>query len=852
VNRHRALLLRAHAALMPDYSRRATALWCLLLVLGGAALLHSAARVVQWPAGAAAQTAAGIAIAMVAGMFPVLIPRTSFAIGAAEIFVFLMLAMLGPEAAVLAAAGEAAVASWNSSRRWTSRLASPAIAAAAMLLCGSAYAAVMQAARGASLPAGGTLVAALIGASLLYYACTSVLLSMLVRLKDRQPLQLLAMLAGMRWVGIAYAASASIAALLYLSSREFGSPVLIAAVPVIAMFLLTLSHFFERQDALDQAHEARVQAAERDALAAARHSEALARSETRFQRAFDNAPNGMALLSEDGRLVQTNQALRSLLGLSEAAHPALSFAALAETAGAAEFDAELGRLVAGEIETFSIELACRSLAGDELQLALHGSRLSASDGEARHVILQVQDVTARLVAERRLNHLAYHDSLTGLPNRSQFLERLQQAVARHARDPARRYAVMFFDFDRFKLINDSLGHAAGDEFLVQASQRIRANIRPRDTVARLGGDEFAVLSEDAADSAEMVRLASRLQAQLQRPFLIGTQQIASSASIGITHSDGGRRSADEVLRDADTAMYRAKAAGKACHVVFDASQHGDVSDRMALEADLRAALASGELDVVFQPMVEMAGRSVIGFEALARWRHPVRGVVDPTRFIALAEETGLLPSITDFVLERACRMLRDCQALGPRFERLRMHVNIGARDIDDATLSLRMLGAIERAGLRPEHLTLELTENILMDRLTSALPGLQALRERGVGLGIDDFGIGHSSLGHLCSLPIDCMKIDATFVRNLHAGSSQAETIRAIVTLGKALRKTVVAEGIETDSQYDLLRELGCPIGQGFLMSRPLETADVAALLTAPPRPRRASAHPADRRDTVW
>jgi diguanylate cyclase (GGDEF)-like protein len=464
-------------------------------------------------------------------------------------------------------------------------------------------------------------------------------------------------------------------------------------------------------------------------------------------------------------------------------------------------------------------------------VALHGAFFTDSDSEAPCLIVQVQDISARRHAEAQLNHIAFHDSLTGLPNRSRFHVLLSQALGVLDAHPDSHFAVMFMDFDRFKLINDSMGHSAGDEFLIQVSRRIQDQVRPGDVVARLGGDEFALLVHDVKDEAAATGLAQRLLDVLKKPLAVGGVNVTASASIGITFSRMGYRAPEEMLRDADTAMYRAKAAGKARYALFDAELHTEVAQRVLMEAELRQAIASGSIEVAYQPMFNIGSGRLRGFEALARWNHPSLGAVSPTTFIPLAEEAGVIVELTDLVLSRACAQVRAWQAMDPALDDLKLQVNLSGADLTHAALYDRVERVLRHNAFPPQQLTLELTENILMERLEGALSTLESLRRLGVALAIDDFGTGYSSLSYLSTLPIDSLKIDRSFVHGMRLGSKDAEIVRAIVSLGGTLGKTVVAEGIETESQLMQLHALGCEHGQGFHLSRPLSVPDVQAML---------------------
>ena len=822
---------RLHGALMPDYNRKATTYWWTMVSIGALVLLHCAGQVAALPREALLQIIAGAAIATLAGFFPVRIPRSTNSFAAGEIFIFLVLLLHGPAAASLAAAGEALVGSWRTSKRWTSRIASPAMAIVSMFIAGTLLDSALTLLRTRGWYSDGLLMTAAMVFSIVYFVLNTVLATLVIHLKRNQPLVLREMLSNFAWVAIAYAGSASVAGLLFLTVAQSGPGVLMAVVPIVGMLLATLHFFFRQQEADEAMRRSRVEAAEREAAQSALHVRALEMSEQRFHAAFTHASIGMALVGTDGAVRQVNRAMTSLFGAEEESLIGQPLAALIHDGDAETFTAQLGRINRREADAINLELRCRHRDGSDVWVALDGSFFDDAGGEAASLIVQMQDITARRSAEARLQHIAFHDSLTGLPNRARFHEHLAQAIEHAQQDPERRFAVMFLDFDRFKLINDSMGHSAGDAFLIQVARRIRENVRPGDVVARLGGDEFAVLCVDIEREAHAVTLAERLQLVLAAPLQIGGTEIATSASIGITFSAIGYQLPEEVLRDADIAMYRAKAAGKARHALFDASLHQQVSDRVRLEGDLRRAIENGQLTVAYQPLFNLGTGRLTGFEALARWQHPTQGLISPATFIPIAEETALIGPLTDFVLDTACRQLKLWQARSDGFSELSMQVNVSGNDIAHSGFAQRVTRAIVAARLNPSQLTLELTENVLMDRVDGAVDTLTRLRELGVGLSIDDFGTGYSSLSYLSSLPIDSLKIDASFVRGMRSGSKEAEVVRAILTLGASLGKSVIAEGIETESQYDQLRGMGCESGQGFHLSRPLVAENVELLL---------------------
>jgi diguanylate cyclase (GGDEF)-like protein/PAS domain S-box-containing protein len=680
------------------------------------------------------------------------------------------------------------------------------------------------------------------------------LLTSVIRLKRNEQLLRLSDVFGVfGWVGIAYAGSAAVAVLLYLTYLQSGLGVLMAMVPLLGMMLATLHYFFRQQEAAEAVRVAGAEAVEREKELAERHVRELEASERRFHSAFTHASIGMALLGFEGHILQANPSLRALLGQPGDSLLNQRFQDLVLPEDRADLEEQLGLVSGHEFEGFALELRCRHSDGEAVWVAAHCSFFSEPGASSPCLILQIQDITARRKAEAGLHHIAFHDALTGLPNRRRFHELLTQAVSDALEHSDHAFAVMFLDFDRFKLINDSLGHNAGDEFLIQVSRRIAESLRSHDVVARLGGDEFAVLVRQLEHEREAVNLADRLMETMRKPFFVADTELMTSASIGITFSSLGYTNPEDVLRDADTAMYKAKGAGKARYALFDASLHTEVADRLRLEGDLRRAIDEGRLTVAYQPVYELLeghveGR-IQGFEALVRWHHPVDGAISPGDFLPIAEEAGLMLKLTDFVLNCACRQLREWQRLDPAFGELTMNVNVSGHDIAHAAFIARVTRAIVESGLKPRHLCLELTENILMSRLEGALPVLRELRRVGVMLAIDDFGTGYSSLSHLSTLPIDCLKIDRSFVARLSTHADEAAVVQSIILLGSSLGKLVVAEGIETPDQLEQLREMGCSLGQGYLLARPLVAHQIPALLAL--RAPNAHARPAATADIV-
>ncbi|MBL0089047.1 MAG: EAL domain-containing protein [Ideonella sp.] len=835
---------RLHAALMPDYNRGAAVYWWVMVVLGTGAALHSAWQVAALPVAPLLQFAGGLLLAMVMALVPLKIPRTNQVFTIGDVFIFLLLLSIGPEAGCLAAGLEALVSAWRSTRRWTTRLGSATIAAFAMYACGHALESVVARLALERIEHSTVLVLVSMAFALLYFACNALLMSTVARLKHGEPLRWADFVGMFGWVASASAGSAAIAAMLFITQRQAGLTVMLGIVPIIALLLTTL-HFFTRQQEADEAARltaaqalereaelAAAQAREREVELAAQHMAELQVSERRFHSAFTHASIGMAMVSLDGEIHQANPALTTLLGCAPKALNGQHLGVVVSPMDLQRLEATLLQVARFDENILPLDLCCRRADGAELWVTISCSLFSDPGSEGPCLILQVQDITARRRAEAELQHRAFHDKLTGLPNRERFHEALALAIARAETGPGRAFAVLFLDFDRFKLINDSKGHTVGDEFLVQASQTLARGLRSGDMLARLGGDEFAILATGLNRDSDALELAQRLLDSLREPLQLRGLEITATASMGITFSSMGYTRPEDMLRDADIAMYRAKADGKARYALFDVHLHTEVANRVRLENDLRLALHSPEgLGIAYQPLYELRSGRLIGFEALCRWVHPELGVVSPATFIPIAEESGLITALTERVLREACVRLNAWHAEGAQFAGLTMHVNVAAKDVADPGFVLRVKHALLAAGLLPRHLVIELTENILMAQLSAAMATLTELRQLGVGLSVDDFGTGYSSLSHLSVLPIDSLKIDMSFVRNLRPNSKEAAVIRAIVLLGSSLGKEVIAEGIETAVQLELLRDLGCDIGQGYHLSRPLPAEGIDKLL---------------------
>ena len=796
---------------MSDYTPAARRYWWSVAALGLAAFAYALARIFRLDDTVLLQTLIGAATAMAVAFFPVRIPGTKTSLAGGEIFVFLVLLLTGAPGAVVAAGLEAFVASWRTSRRWTSRLGAPAIASVAMLAAGTLF----DAARAALVAAGqgnSVVLAALLAFALFYFGINYALTRTLLALKNGAPIAPLQWASESGWIGLAYAASASIAGLLYSSAQQFGVSLLLVTVPLVAMFLSTLHSYFQRKEADE------------------RHVEELRESERRFHTAFSHAAIGMALVSKEGRFLQANRAFLDMLARTPEQLLAASWVELVHEDDLPTLQRLIDALVAGELKSVQAEARSTRSDGPPLWISLNISFVQDWNSGGHNLIVQAQDISARRRAEAELYHNAYHDSLTQLANRTYFMEQLNRAIARIERHPEQRFAVMYLDFDRFKMVNDSLGHKAGDQLLVHLGRRLQAMIRPTDVIARLGGDEFAILLEHVQRERDAVELTERIQHELEKPFRIGQIDLTITASIGIRYSMAAGETSEQILRDADIAMYKAKSKGKAQYALFDSSLHQHVTAQLQLETELRRALSQHEVFLEYQPIYALVDRQVKGFEALVRWNHPERGRLEPSSFIPTAEETGLIVPLGQWVLGEACRQMREWSTLHDN-RRLQMSVNVSSVQLMHPDFLAQVQKAIAAAGMQPSQLALELTESVLMDGMENALSTLSALRGMGVTLSIDDFGTGYSSLSYLATLPIDALKVDRSFVERMSPQGGGSEIVKAIFKLGQALSKSVYAEGIETGTQLAQLQELGCEYGQGFLLSRPLDPAHAAGFL---------------------
>ena len=546
----------------------------------------------------------------------------------------------------------------------------------------------------------------------------------------------------------------------------------------------------------------------------------------RFRSLFDHHPDAAFALDPAGVLTAVNVACTELTGLAAGQLVGMPFAAVVDPDGRELTGRRIAAVLRGAPHVWDVDVmhangrrSCTQVTA--IPMVVHGA-ICGVHGIAK-------DVTIHRVMEEQLAHQAFHDSLTGLANRVLFRERAERALVRAAHashGAAEHVAVVFLDLDDFKSVNDSLGHAEGDRLLEAVAARLLKATRGCDTVARLGGDEFAVLLDGMAAAEDAAAVVERIAASLRVPVTLAAKEVTVTCSLGLAHARAGE-GPDELLRNADVAMYRAKAAGKSRHAVFEPSMHAAVLERVELEADLRRAVPGGELALVYQPLVELHTGRLTGFEALVRWHHPTRGLVGPATFIPLAEDTGLIVEIGRWVLRTACEQLVRWRAVGAVDAGATVSVNVSGRQIDSPGFVEEVRATLHAAGLPPASLTLEITESVIMREPDATLARLHALKALGVSLAIDDFGTGYSSLSYLQRFPVDSLKIDKSFVDGVARGGSEAALARTIVALAEMLRIRSVAEGIERDDQRAQLAALGCQVGQGYLFAKPLAPDEV-------------------------
>jgi diguanylate cyclase (GGDEF)-like protein/PAS domain S-box-containing protein len=756
------------------------------------------------------------------------IPRLKSHISVSDAFIFLTILIYGGELAILLAAAEATVSSWRFCRKYVTiafNSAAMAISSTCMfaaLLFSGLYAEENLHGRPGSTQ---SFVIVLSIMAMVQFVSNTLLATAYDALNARVPFWDTWMKKYI-WTFVTYFFGVLAAGFLVQISDAVGFAMLVAVVPVVIFVYLTYRMYLRNVEvSLNEAERA-----EQHARMLEQQSAALRESEERFRSAFDYAPIGIALVADDGQWLKVNRAMTDILGYGEEEFLSTDFKSIIFPEDLGVTLVKIAEVTSGCAASSQMEHRYIHKTGRTVWASWSVSAAGESVAGSRNLIFQVQDITDKKLAEERLHHDATHDALTGLPNRSFFMRKLTAALTRAHTRSGYRVSLLYIDLDRFKNVNDSLGHLAGDQLLISISERLSACLRPNDMVARLGGDEFVILVEGTFEQAEVVSIAERIQEKFSVPFKLKGNEIYSSASIGILNASEKHVTAEDMMRDADTAMYQAKRAGKARHEIFDETMHEAVKETLVLETDLRRAIENEDLTVHYQPIISLETGAIDGFEALVRWFHPDLGEIPPLRFVSLAEEIGLIDALGEGVLSRTCREFARLQSAAADQE-LYLSVNLSWKQFANPSLVDRIKNILFATGFSPNRLKLEITESVFFEYQQDAIDMLSALRDMGIELNIDDFGTGYSNLSYLSSLPISSLKIDRSFVSMFDQNGTNPAIAQTIILLARNLGLGIIAEGVETAFQYEELRRLGCDAAQGYYLARPMPLEQAVVFL---------------------
>ena len=779
--------------------------WCVIacgMAVCGISIYHAAVRGIDGQV-----LLLALLTVVVASRVHIKIPRFNGTITVADTFVFLTMLLCGGPAAVLVATAEAVTSSARVSRRVTTYLFNAGSAACSTWATVSALNLLFgDPSQLTAHLSTAMFVLAICVMALTQYGVNLTLVAIRQACKFDLPLWY-EWSRYYLWTSVTYLVGAAAAGLVAWFFGALNLYAFLVITSIIALIYFTCRTYLRNLDAMQE-------------------------SEARFRSSFDHAAIGMALVSPDGRWLQVNDSLCRLLGHTSEQMLCGNYREVMHPDDLALSQTNINELLVGGSLARQMELRYIHRAGHEVWVLLSASTARDTHNAVRHLIFQVQDATLRKKAEAQLVYDASHDSLTGLPNRPAFTAQLKAALGRvEQQSGGGLLAVLFLDLDGFKTVNDSLGHGTGDELLKGIAGRLLKCVRPGDTVARLGGDEFTILLEGISNIQQAVEVAERVKEKLTLPFLLAGHEVFTGTSVGIASSLFGYTDPGDMLRDADAAMYQAKAQGKSCHAMFDEQMHEDATKRLCLESDLRRAVERNEFVVYYQPIRVLATNELRGFEALVRWLHPVQGLLSPAQFVPLAEENGLIVQIDNIVLAEACRQLREWQLQYADCGGLTINVNVSSKQFAHEGLVEVVKRVVKETGIDPRSLQLELTESAMMKNLQNTARVLNELSLLGISISIDDFGTGYSNLSYLHEFPISTLKIDRSFVNRLSGREEEWEIVRTILMLAHNLKMSVVAEGIETSEQLWQLRNLGCDYAQGYHISPPVKADDAAKML---------------------
>lgn len=748
------------------------------------------------------------------------IPRFKSHISVSDTFIFLALLLYGGEAAIVLAAVEAFFSAWRfCNKKFTVFFNSAIMSLSTTLVVVLLYALGLYT-KNQSPAQDGNLsdfILALSVMALAQFIFNTTLSSIYGSLKSEKPLWE-TWKTKYIWTFSTYIVGAVGAGAMLQAIERIGFGVVAAVFPIVFFLYLTYRMYLKNVEmSLAQAEQA-----EQHAEILKQQAEALRESEERFRSAFNHAPIGIALVSPSGNWLKVNGALCEILGYKEEEFLTMDFQSMLFAEDLGETLVKIHELFSEQAHTCQLEQRYIHKTGKIVWAAWSVSTAGKIRSERPNLIFQIQDITEKKLAEKKLQHEASHDALTGLPNRAYFMSRLESALLKAGETVSHKVSLLFIDLDRFKIVNDSLGHLIGDQLLVGIADRLRDCLRPADFIARLGGDEFIILVEGNHQPNEIIRIAERIREKFASPFDLNGHEIYSSASIGILHHSEKHLTPADLMRDADTAMYQAKRAGKARHEVFDERMHRAAKEVLQLENDLRRAVERKELIAYYQPIHSLDDGRILGFEALARWNHPELGVLMPNKFIPLAEEIGLIDMVGERILHLSCSQMQELREDSTEKLPFMLSVNLSSKQFEHPDLVENIKKILEETRFPPDRLKLEITESVFFNYRERAVEMLHQLLQIGIEINIDDFGTGYSNLSYLMQLPISTLKIDRSFIEPLREGGGKTAIIQTIMTLAQNLGMKVIAEGVETSVQVEQLKRFNCESAQGFYFSEPM------------------------------